>query len=74
MAQWVKDPTAAAGVAAEAQVGSIPGPAQRVTDPALPQLWHGSQLQLRYYPWPRAFPHAVGAAKKKIFNLKINRS
>ena len=26
--------------------GSIPGPGQWVTDPALPQLWHRSQMQL----------------------------
>lgn len=31
-----------------------------IKDPALPQLL------LRFDPWPRNLPHAVGAAKKKI--------
>ena len=45
VAQWVKDPTAAACLAAEAQVQS---PAQHngLKDPGLPQL------QLRFSSWP----------------------
>ena len=35
--------------------GSIPRPAQWVMDLALPQLWHKSQLQLRFDPWRRNF-------------------
>jgi len=30
---------------------------QQVKDPVLSLLWH------RFYPWPRSFPMAVGAAK-----------
>ena len=42
---------------------SIPGPAQWVRDPALPQLWHRSQLWLTSDPWPgNSICH--GAAKK----------
>ena len=42
---------------------SIPGPAQWVKDPALPQLWHRWQLYLRSDPWRRnSICH--GAAKK----------
>ena len=32
--------------------GSILDPAQRVKDPALPQLWLRLQLRLRSDPWP----------------------
>jgi len=32
---------------------SIPSLAQRVKDPALPQLQYRLQLRLRSHPWPR---------------------
>ena len=32
--------------------GLIPGPAQQVKDPALPQLWRRAQRQLGSDPWP----------------------
>ena len=64
MAQWVKDPTAAAGVAAEAQVGSIPGPAQRVTDPALPQLGMDHSCSSDSIPGPGNF-HMLGVPPRK---------
>ena len=35
--------------------GLIPGPAQYVVDPALPQLWYRSQLQLTNDPWSGNF-------------------
>ena len=38
--------------------------AQQVKDPAL-SLWRlGLQLQLRFNPWPREFPYAMGKAIK----------
>ena len=42
--------------------------AQQVKDPALPQLWHRSQLQLRFNPWSGELPYATDAAPPpKIF-------
>ena len=39
---------------------------QWVRDLTLPQLWHRSQLQLGFDPWPGwELPHAMGVAKKK---------
>ena len=44
--------------------GSIPGLAQLVKDPTLPQLWQRSHLWLRSDPWLRnSVCH--GAAKKR---------
>ena len=53
VAQWVKNLTAAAQVAAESQV-----PPLTVQDPALPQL------KLRFSPWPRNF-HMLQVQQKK---------
>ena len=33
----------------------VPAVAQRVRDPALPQLWRRPQLWLRFSPWPGNF-------------------
>ena len=54
MAQWVKNPTAAALVPAEAWARS---PAQHsgLKDLVLPQLRHRSQLRLRFNPGPRNY-------------------
>ena len=38
-----------------AEVRFHPGPVKWVKDPELPQLWHRSQLRLRFDPWPRNF-------------------
>ena len=54
VAQWVKNLTAAAQVAAEAQVQS-PAQGSVLKDPALPQLRCRLQLQLGFSPWPRNF-------------------
>ena len=44
----------------------MPGPAQGVKDPAVPQLWRRSQLQLRSDPWPRSSGcHRVAKKGKK---------
>ena len=39
--------------------------AQQVKDPALPKLWHRSQLWLRFSPWPGNFHIATGIEEKK---------
>ena len=39
--------------------------AQKVMDPALPQLWCIGQGWLMFDPWPWELPHAVGEAKKE---------
>ena len=55
MVQLVKNPPAAAQVAAELQVHS-PTQHSGLKDLVLLQLQHGLQLQLRFNPWPRNFP------------------
>ena len=37
---------------------------QWVKDPALPQLWHGLQMHLRFSPWPGNF-HMLWVQQKK---------
>ena len=39
-------------------MGLIPSLVQWVKDPALLQLWHRSQLQLKFDPWPQELPYA----------------
>ena len=51
MVQWVKNPTAAAWVAAEVQVQS-PAPCIGLKGSVLPWLQHGLRLWLRFNPWP----------------------
>ena len=59
VALWVKNPTAAAQVAAEVWVWS---PAQHsgLRDPIYPQLW-----RFRFKPWPRNFSRLWHGHKKK---------
>ena len=45
-------------------MGSIPGPAQWVEEPTLPQLWLRSHLWLRSDPWTGT-PYALGLPKKR---------
>ena len=54
MVQWVKNLILVAWVTVEVQVSS---PAQQpgLKYPALSQLSHRSQLQLRFSPWPMNF-------------------
>ena len=64
MAQWVKNPIAAALVAAEVW-GPSPAQHSGLKEPALLQLWHRSHLQLAFNPWPQELPYAMGMATKK---------
>ena len=63
VAQWVKNPNAAAQVAVELKVRLL---AQHsgTKDPVLLQLWHRSQLHLRFSLWPRNVTYAAGAVIK----------
>ena len=55
VAQWVKNPTAAAWVTEEVWVCPPAWRSGLNQDPALPHLQHGSQLQLGFNPWPGNF-------------------
>ena len=61
--QWVNDLTCLYG----GRHWFNPQPGAVSKDPALPQLWHRSQLQLRFYPWPGNVhvPWGREAEKKK---------
>ena len=63
VAQRVKNLTLAAQVAPEAQAGS-PAWRSSLKDLALTQLWHRSQLQLRFNPLPENF-HTLGVRPLK---------
>ena len=43
-----------------------PSPAQWVKDPALPQLWLRSELQLGSDPWPQELRMPRGGQKKGL--------
>ena len=45
--------------------GSISGPVQWLKDLALPRLWHRSELQLGFDPWPRNLHMPQVCPKKK---------
>ena len=60
MVQWVE-----AWVTVEVQIRSL-AQHREVRDPALPHLWHRSQLQLRFNPWPGELPYALGVVVKYI--------
>ena len=60
MAQWVKNPTAVALVAAEAWIQSLAW-CKGLKDLMLQQLWHSVQLQLRFSPWAHELPYATDA-------------
>ena len=68
MAQWVKDLTAMAQVAAEARVQSL-AQCSELTAPALPQLQYRSQLQLGLNPWSGTFH--IRYSHYKIKNQKL---
>ena len=50
MAQWDNDPFYLC-----AGAGLIPSPEKQVKDSVLLQLWHRSQLWLRFHAWPGNF-------------------
>ena len=60
MAHWVSNPARLCGMA-----GSIPSPAQWIKDVALPSLWHRSQMQLGFDPWPGNF-HMLGVQRSHL--------
>ena len=66
MAHWVKNPTAVAWVTAEAWVQS-PAQGRGLKDQVLLQLWHRSQMWLKFIPWLGNF-HVLWAwlCKNKI--------
>ena len=45
-------------------IKGVPAVAQWVKDPVLLQLWQRLQMQLRFSPWPREIPYAMGVAEK----------
>ena len=47
-------------------ISGVSGVVQWVEDPALPQLWHRLQLQLRFSPWRKNY-HMLWIQTKKIF-------
>ena len=63
MVQWAKNPTAVAWVVAEMRVES-PAGYSGLKFPVLLQLQCRSQLWLRFNPWPRELPYAVGVTIK----------
>lgn len=63
MAQWLKSPTAFAGVATEARV-QFPAECSGLKDPSLPQLWRRSKLCFGFNPQPGNF-HVLWAGHKK---------
>ena len=73
MVQRVKNPTAVARLAVEVWVQS-PAWCRELKDPALLQLWHRSQLRLRFSPWPGNF-HMLWEQpfKNKQTNKQKNR-
>ena len=64
MVPWVKNLTTAAWVTAEPQV-HFPAWSSGLKDVALLQLWHRSQLWLRFDSWPGNFHMPRARAKKK---------
>ena len=67
MAQWVKNLTAVARVAVEAQVQSPTWQRSGLRPQALSQLQHRSQLQLRFSPsWEPPYTTGVAIGKKSF--------
>ena len=72
VAQRVKNLNVAAQVTPEERVWS-PSKHSELQDPALPQLPHRSQLQLRFNPWPGNFhmPRVRPLKKKEILQMMM---
>ena len=72
MAQWVKE-CKRGGLDCCEGTGLIPGSVQWVKDPALPQLWRRSQLQLGFNPWPWNFHMPWVQSLKKNNKTKLKK-
>ena len=68
MVKWVTNLACLCGSAS-----FISDPVQWVMNPVLLHLRLGSQLWLRFDPWPREFPYALGTARAKKKECLVDR-
>ena len=73
VAQWLKNPIAVAQIAVEVLVQSLAWHSG-LNDPALLQLQHRLQLQLRFFPWPENFHMLWVQPLKKKTQIPYNKA